>query len=56
MPRLFALALVLASLAPLAGCTGGDNLAAVQAMNNPPNTCGPGGRAKVEDCRGHPGR
>ncbi len=46
---------VLALTGPLAACTGaGNNLAAVQAMNNPPNTCGPGGRPNVEDCRGHP--
>ena len=55
MRMLLAAITVVAALSPLSACTGaGNNLAAVQAMNNPPNTCGPGGRAKVEDCRGHP--
>jgi hypothetical protein len=48
-------AILVATLAPLAGCSGtGDNWAAVQAMNNPPNTCGPGGSRNIEDCRGRP--
>lgn len=41
------------SLIGLAGCTG-DNVAAVRAMNNPPNTCGPNFTRNVGDCRGHP--
>lgn len=52
--RILLLAVAMAgSLASLAGCVGND-AAAVQAMNNQPNTCGPGGTARIEDCRGHP--
>ncbi|SHG50698.1 hypothetical protein SAMN02745157_4356 [Kaistia soli DSM 19436] len=51
--RVLLVFLVLSSgLVGLTACTG-DNLAAVQAMNNPPNTCGPGGSRNVEDCKGH---
>lgn len=42
-----------AGLMSLAGCVG-DTVGAVRAMNNPPNSCGPGGSRNVEDCRGHP--
>ncbi len=56
MRSLIATLALIAALSPLAGCTtnAGNNLAAVQAMNNPPNTCGPGFRPNIGDCRGHP--
>lgn len=43
---------LLASLFGIAGCQGTDNpnSAALQAMDNPPNSCGPGGSQNIEDC------
>lgn len=34
------------------GCQAGDNpnSPALQAMDNPPNSCGPGGSQNIEDC------
>lgn len=42
------------SLAGLAGCQGSTdwNSPALQAMQNPPNACGPGGTANINDCGG----
>ena len=43
---------LLTSLFAVAGCQGtsNPNSPAIQAMDNPPNSCGPGGTADIEDC------
>lgn len=43
------------SLMGLAGCASNydPNSPAMQAMNNPPNACGPGGTAAREQCSSH---
>lgn len=40
------------NLLGLFGCQANDNpnSPALQAMDNPPNSCGPGGSSDVEDC------
>ncbi|MDQ0436237.1 Na+-translocating ferredoxin:NAD+ oxidoreductase RNF subunit RnfB [Kaistia dalseonensis] len=43
---------LLAGCAGFAGCTSNPNSAAIQAMDNPPNACGAGGSANIEDCSG----
>lgn len=50
--RLFILSLAMvAGLAAVSGCSStGNNAAAIQAMDNPPNSCGPGGSQNIEDC------
>ncbi len=53
--RTFFLSLaMLAGLAAVSGCTGTGNAAsdaaAINAMDNPPNSCGPGGSQNIEDC------
>ncbi len=53
--RILMLSLVMATglsgLSGLAGCSStGNNAAAIQAMDNPPNSCGPGGSQNIEDC------
>ena len=41
----------LAGLSGMAGCSStGNSAAAIQAMDNPPNSCGPGGSQDIEDC------
>ncbi|MCX5493483.1 hypothetical protein OSH11_02075 [Kaistia dalseonensis] len=47
---LLAMAGSLTGLSSLAGCTTNPNDPAIQAMNNPPNSCGPGGTANINDC------
>lgn len=51
--RIFILSLaLLAGLAAVSGCSStGNSAAAVNAMDNPPNSCGPGGSQDIEDCR-----
>lgn len=41
-----------AGLFGFAGCQGTDNQnsPAIQALENPPNACGPGGSQNIEDC------
>ncbi|MDQ0514860.1 hypothetical protein [Kaistia geumhonensis] len=55
--RIFFLSLaMLAGLSAVSGCssTGAGNAAsdaaAINAMDNPPNSCGPGGSQNIEDC------
>jgi len=50
--RAFLLSLaVLAGLSAVSGCTmQGDNARAIEAMNNPPNACGPGGTRDINAC------
>ncbi len=50
--RIFFLSLALiSSMAGLSACqSGGSNSGAMQAMDNPPNSCGSGGSADIEDC------
>jgi hypothetical protein len=41
----------LAGLTGVSGCSStGNSAAAIQAMDNPPNSCGPGGSQDIEDC------
>lgn len=47
-----AIAAGLGSLSGLAGCTSNPNDPAIQAMNNPPNSCGPGGTRDINACGG----
>jgi len=43
---------LLAGLAALSGCNStGSNAAAINAMDNPANSCGPDGSSDIEDCR-----
>ncbi len=42
---------LLAAFPAVSGCSStGNNAAAINAMDNPPNSCGPGGKADVVDC------
>lgn len=44
---------LLAGLSGLYGCSStstNPNSPALQAMDNPPNACGPGGSSNIEDC------
>jgi hypothetical protein len=42
---------LLAAVPAVSGCSStGNSAAAINAMNNPPNSCGPGGKADVVDC------
>ena len=45
-------ALMAVNLLGLIGCQANDNpnSPALQAMDNPPNSCGPGGSNNIEDC------
>jgi hypothetical protein len=40
----------LSGLSGLVGCTTNPNSAAIQAMDNPANSCGSGGSQNIEDC------
>lgn len=44
---------LVASLFGIAGCQATDNpnSPAIQALDNPPNSCGPGGSQNIEDCQ-----
>ncbi len=44
---------LMASLFGIAGCQATDNpnSPAIQALDNPPNSCGPGGSQNIEDCQ-----
>jgi Na+-translocating ferredoxin:NAD+ oxidoreductase RNF subunit RnfB len=49
--RLLIIWLTLATaVAGFSGCTSDPNSAAIQAMNNPPNACGPGGSRDIRQC------
>lgn len=50
MRKLLHFVVVAASLGSVAGCTSDPNNPAIQAMNNPPNACGPGGTRDIEAC------
>lgn len=57
--RIFVLSVaVMAGLSGLYGCssTSGNNAAAIQAMDNPVNSCGPGGSQDINDCNSGGGR
>lgn len=42
---------LLAAVPAVSGCSStGNSAAAINAMNNPPNSCGPGGKPDVVDC------
>ncbi len=41
----------LSALSGLAACSStGNSAAAIQAMDNPPNSCGPDGSQNIDDC------
>lgn len=51
MRMIFLCMALVAGTFSLYGCsTTGNTAAALEMMNNPPNSCGPGGTANVEDC------
>ncbi|MCX5514907.1 hypothetical protein C3941_11185 [Kaistia algarum] len=58
MRILFLSLAVISGMVGLSGCQSGSNpnSPAMQAMDNPPNSCGSGGSQNIEDCNNGGGR